>query len=196
MKNNYTAVILAGGKNSRMGTEKGLLLVNGITIIERIINVLKPIVDDIIIITNGTNYDYLGYKTYKDIYIDCGPMGGIYTALNYSNTAKNFVVSCDMPFISNELVQFIIDNSAASKIAIPLHHEKLEPLCAIYDKICQFKLEELLKNKEWKLMDSLKHFQVKKISIPENILKGNCFANINTPDDYEKVKSNKHDYFN
>ncbi len=196
MKKNLTGVILAGGKNSRMGSDKGLLLVDGIPIVERILNVLKPFVDEIIIITNGNNYDYLGYQTHKDLIKNCGPMGGIYTALSCSKTEKNFVISCDMPFISNELIQLIIDNADDCEIAIPIHNEKLEPLCCIYDKSCQLKLEELLKNNEWKLMDALNHFVVKQILVPENILNVNCFANINTPDDYAKIKLNKHEYFN
>lgn len=196
MKANITGVILAGGKNSRMGTDKGLLVVDGKRIVERIAEVLKPFVDEIIIITNGNNYDYLGYSTFKDIIKDCGPMGGIHTALTFSKTSKNFIVSCDMPFITNDLVQYIIENVGESEISVPLHQEQLEPLCAVYDKKCILKLEDLLKNKEWKLQDALKHFIVKQILIPETILKHNCFANINTPLEYEKLKSSKNEYSN
>lgn len=196
MNTNSTGVILAGGKNSRMGTDKGMLLVDGKRIVEQIVSVLKPLVGEIIIITNGNNYDYLGYKTYKDLIKDCGPMGGIYTALSFSTSKRNFVVSCDMPFIHKELVQFIIKNSGDYDIAIPFHDEKLEPLCAVYDKRCQLKLEELLGRKQWKLQDALQHFITKQILIPENILATNCFANINTPSEYEKLKGSKHEYSN
>lgn len=188
MTTKSTGVILAGGKNSRMGTDKGMLLVNGKRIVERIVSVLKPLVGEIIIITNGKNYDYLGYKTYNDLIKDCGPMGGIYTALSFSTTNKNFVLSCDMPFIHKELIQFIIKNSGDCDIAIPFHEERLEPLCAVYDKHCQLKLEELLGRNQWKLQDALQHFITKEILIPEKILATNCFANINTPSEYEKLK--------
>ncbi len=196
MKKGITGIILAGGKNSRMGTDKGLLLIDGKRMVERIASVLKPLVDEIIIITNGHNYDYLGYHTYKDLFRDCGPMGGIYTALQVSKTERNFIVSCDMPFLTEELVQFIIKNSVDTEIALPLHHEKLEPLCAVYDKCCLLKLEELLKSKEWGLQAALKHFTVKQISIPDTLLKENYFTNINTPAEYENQKLNKHEYSN
>ncbi|MBL0309317.1 MAG: molybdenum cofactor guanylyltransferase [Bacteroidetes bacterium] len=179
-----------------MGTDKGLLVVDGKRIVERIAETLKPLVDEIIIITNGNNYDYLGYQTHNDLIKDCGPMGGIYTALSFSKTEKNFVVSCDMPFITKELVQLIIENSGDSDIAIPMHHEKLEPLCAVYDKRCQPKLGELLRDKEWKLQEALKHFKVKQILVPETVLKTNCFANINTPSEFEALKSSKNEYSN
>lgn len=189
-----TGVILAGGKNSRMGTDKGLLKVEGKRIVERIIMALESEVDEIIIISNGNNYDYLGYKIYDDLIKDCGPMGGIYTALSHSSAPKSFVVSCDMPFVSKELVNFIIENSDDCEIAIPLNGKMLEPLCAVYDTSCKEQFEVLLKRKEWKMQDSLDHFKVKRIQIPENIFAENCFENINTPAEYETLKLEKDGY--
>ncbi|MGB3345597.1 MAG: molybdenum cofactor guanylyltransferase [Aequorivita sp.] len=195
-KSKVTGVILAGGKNSRMGTDKGLLLVDGKRIVERAIEAMRAEVDDIIIISNGSNYDNLGYKVYRDIIENCGPMGGILTALSCSSTDKNFVVSCDMPFLSKELVGFIIENSDDCEIAIPKHGEKLEPLCAVYDKSCRKGFEELLQRKELKLLDALLHFRVKQIPVPENFSDGNCFHNINTLTEYETLKLKKNEHTN
>lgn len=190
-KSKVTGVILAGGKNSRMGADKGLLVVNGKRIVERAIEAMKAEVDEIFIISNGNNYDYLGYKVYSDIIKDSGPMGGIFTALSYTETDKNFVVSCDMPFISKELVGFIVENSEGCEIAIPEHGEKLEPLCAVYDRSCRDGFEALLQRKELKLLDALRHFKVKHIPIPEGFSIENCFENINTPTEYETLKMKK-----
>ena len=66
-KNKITGIILAGGKNSRMGSEKGLLEVGGKKIIERIIEELKQVVDEIIILSNGNSYNHFSYKVYNDI---------------------------------------------------------------------------------------------------------------------------------
>lgn len=179
-----------------MGTDKGLLMVNGKRIVERIIEAIKPVVDEIIIISNGNNYNYLGYKVYSDLVKDCGPMGGIYTALSYSDHPKNFVVSCDMPFLSEGLVHFMIENFKDCEIAIPHHGEMLEPLCAVYHKSCKEQFGALLKSKEWKLQDALKHFKVKQIPIPENIFTKRCFDNINTPTEYEAIKLKRNEYSN
>lgn len=190
-KSKVTGVILAGGKNSRMGADKGLLMVNGKRIVERAIEAMKAEVDEIFIISNGNNYDYLGYKVYSDIIKDSGPMGGIFTALSYTETDKNFVVSCDMPFISKELVGFIVENSEGCEIAIPKHGEKLEPLCAVYDRSCRDGFEALLQRKELKLLDALRYFKVKHIPILEGFSIENCFENINTPTEYETLKMKK-----
>ena len=82
-KKNITGVVMAGGESSRMGTDKGVLEINGKPMVEVIISALKPVVDDIIIIANNSNYDYLGYKVYNDLIKKSGPLGGIYSALFY-----------------------------------------------------------------------------------------------------------------
>ncbi len=196
MNTSITGAILAGGKSSRMGTDKGLLLINEKNMVERIAELLKPFVSELIIISNGHNYDYLGYKIYHDLIKDCGPMGGMYTALAKSKTEKNFIISCDMPFVSPEIIESIIKNSDNCQVAIPLHAEGVEPLCGVYDKSCISKFEELLENKKWKLKDALKHFALKQIPMKETIFVSHCFTNINTPAEYEKVKSGTHEYSN
>lgn len=170
-----------------MGSDKGLLQVGGKSIMERQIEVLQPFVKEIIIIHNGDNYTRLGHQIHKDIMPDCGPMGGIYTALMVSQTAKIFVLSCDMPFVSPELVKLISKEADNCEIAIPRHGEKLEPLCAIYDQSCIERFKELLDQKALKMMDALKFFSVKEISIPHEILETNPFTNVNTPEDYLKI---------
>ncbi len=197
MNSNTTGVILAGGKNSRMGFDKGLLLVDGVKIVERIIAVMQPIFQDIIIISNGDNYNYTGCDVYRDIFKASGPMGGIHTALSYSTTEKNFVVSCDMPFLNTETIQFIDRNAVDCEIAIPSHNGKLEPLCAVYNQSCKIKLEELLNKRELKLRNMLKYFKTQQVVIPQDMItEESCFANINTPEEYETIKRNKHEYSN
>lgn len=190
-----TGIILAGGKNSRMGTDKGLLKIDGKNIIERIIEELKKTVDEIIIISNQKKYDYLGFKVYNDIIKNCGPMGGIHTALTYSETKKNLIVSCDMPFLSKNIFDIIVNSSSKCDIAIPEHDGgKLEPLCAIYSKSCLDTFAKLIENEDWKLKNALKYFSVKKNSFIKNKLPKNCFLNINTSEEYQTINNGKHEY--
>jgi len=184
-----TGVILAGGKNSRMGTDKGLLVVRGKKIIDRILDTLKPNVNDIIIISNGNNYSNLGYKVYADIIKDCGPLGGIHTALTFSRTKKNLVISCDMPFLNEKILKFIIADSDDCDVALPVHDNRTEPLCAVYDSICTDKFSELLSKNQLKMQDALKEFKVKKININKTDFDSNCFTNINTKEELVKINS-------
>ena len=103
-----TGVILAGGKSSRMGTDKGLLELNGKPLIQYAIDTLKSIGLEIIIISNNSDYEQFGFPVYPDIIPDKGPIGGVYTALSYSSTEKNLIVSCDTPFLSKKLLNYLI----------------------------------------------------------------------------------------
>ncbi|MCC6581961.1 MAG: molybdenum cofactor guanylyltransferase [Phycisphaeraceae bacterium] len=192
-----TGVILAGGKNSRMGSDKGMLEVEGKKIVERIIEVIKPFIQEVIIISNGTNYDNLGYAVYKDIIKDAGPMGGIHTALQYSKTDKILVISCDMPFVSKEVILPLITWANSAEVVLPEHGDgHTEPLCAVYSKSCFSKFAELLRSGEWKMRNAMKYFDVRKILFPENESTRLSFLNINTPVEYQSVKQKKHEYSN
>ena len=89
-----TGIILAGGKSSRMGTDKGLLLLNGKPMVKYVIDVLSKVTSKIIIIANNDEYKQFGYKVYSDLIKDKGPVGGIYTAMNYTNSNTNICISC------------------------------------------------------------------------------------------------------
>lgn len=192
-----TGVILAGGKNSRMGQDKGMLLVDGKKIVERTIRVLKLFVHQIMIISNGKNYDYLGYKVLNDIVKDAGPMGGIHTALTRCETDKVLVVSCDMPFVSTEVISELVLRAGEGEVVIPVHgREETEPLCAIYSKSCLSRFDERLRSGQWKLRDSLDYFKVKKVIFPQNGLSKNWFMNVNTPQEYQSLTRSAHEYSN
>ncbi len=181
--------ILAGGKNSRMGSDKGLLVVKGKRIIEHLIEELEQVVDDIIIISNEENYNYLGYRVYRDILKNRGPMGGIHTALTFSKTRKNLIVGCDMPFLNRSIFQFIVDNSFGFDIAVPINNEKFEPLCAVYNSSCVERFSEHLKKNKLKIQDVLKEFQTNSININNTKFDSRYFTNINTPEELSQINS-------
>ena len=91
-KERITGIILAAGKSSRMGTEKGLLSFKSINFIENIINTIKPFCDEIIISSNSNHYDYLSFKIVDDNYNDKGPIAGLEACLSKSKTDKNLFV--------------------------------------------------------------------------------------------------------
>lgn len=189
-KKNITAVLLAGGKSSRMGTDKGILEINGIKMIESIILAVKPIVDEIIIIANNDHYDYLGYAVHKDLIKEAGPLAGIYTGLSYSNTEKNLVISCDIPFVNSGLLSYIIDNAGNCEVAVPVHNGVTEPLCAIYSKKCVNTFKKLILDNELKMHNVLNYFLTKQIFISTNqsFYNSKLFTNINTLDELNKQK--------
>lgn len=184
-----TGVLLAGGKNSRMGTDKGQLIIDGKKIAEKIIQELKPVTAGIMIISNGENYDRWGYKIYSDIIKNTGPMGGIFTALSLSKTEKIMVAACDMPFVKKEIFLELIENSGDCEIVVPEIDNKPQPLCGVYSTVCLNRFSRMLAGGKWKMKDALDFFKTKRIKFSEN-----HFVNINTPEEYENIKNQDYEH--
>lgn len=176
-----TAIILAGGKSSRMKMEKGLVLFNGKMLVAHVIEAIKKITGNIIIITANGHYKQFGYPCFEDIIKNKGPLSGIVTGLVNSTTQKNFVVGCDMPFISTSLLQRLLNNCDGVDAIIAEHKNMAEPLCAIYDKSCVTHFGSLLEQNQLKITDALAGLKTRVISFDkEDWFVGNEFSNLNT----------------
>ena len=92
-KKNITGIVLAGGKSSRMGTDKGLLKFNGKSFVQYSLDALKPLVSEIIIVSDDLNYDTFGLKRINDITKNAGPVAGICAGLEASSTEYNLILS-------------------------------------------------------------------------------------------------------
>lgn len=180
--------ILAGGKSSRMGVDKGLMLLEGKSMIKHVIDALKPVVDKIVIVSNNQEYEKFGFKVIGDLIADMGPAGGIYSALKHTDSHKVFIVSCDMPFVNADAIQYMINNSAQAEITLPLHHQSIEPLFGVYSKSCLTKWESLIETRIVKLQDLVVQFDLVKLNVDENkIFTELNFVNINTRNDYNNA---------
>lgn len=182
------AHILAGGKSSRMGADKGLLLFKGKPLIERVIERLHPLFKTICIVSNNREYERFGLQVIEDLIKDIGPAGGIHASLSNTQTDKIFMVSCDMPFITTNAVQFIIRHSAGSQIALPVYHEQIQPLFGVYSKNCLPNWKHLIQQKIIKLQEMVTYFKLSKINI-ENETQFNevLFMNVNDENDLIKA---------
>lgn len=192
MINDVTGIILAGGKNKRMGTHKAFLKIGEKTIIEEIFAIFKGIFKEIIIVANETErFDFLGVKVVADIISLKGPLGGIHTGLLSSNNLYNFIVACDMPFINQSLVRCLLEEVEGDDVTVAEYNGGLQPLCAIYSKNCIEPIEKQLSKDNLKVTDFFKDVKVKIITekkVAGFDLKGSSFVNINTPDDCRKFK--------
>jgi molybdopterin-guanine dinucleotide biosynthesis protein A len=185
---NINGYILAGGKSSRMGTDKGLLLFEGKAMIQYVIEQLQPVFDKLVIVSNNPEYEKFGLEVIPDLIKDIGPAGGIYTALKHSNSVLNFIVSCDMPFITEEAIDFIMKNTNDSQIVLLENQGKLEPLFGIYSKDCEQIWLELIEQKTIKLQKMVSSFKLKTIPVENNeIFKESFFKNINTKEDFNNA---------
>lgn len=181
IRKKITGIILAGGKSNRMGTDKGLLKLGEKYLIEYPIDVLSNLCDQILISANSNSYDFLGYPIISDIVSDCGPIGGIYTGLCHSKTNWNLVLSCDMPFVSEMLLHYLIANSEHTEVTVPYHKNKLEPLCAVYHKKTKHVLERFIQKNDFKIINTYQELKLRKVLISPDLYfyKNFLFDNIN-----------------
>ncbi|QHT66933.1 molybdenum cofactor guanylyltransferase [Rhodocytophaga rosea] len=183
-----TGIVLAGGKSSRMGFEKGLAEIQGKKMIEWVIQALQPVCQHLIVISNTNVYDYLGIPVYSDIYTDTGPLGGIYTGLKHSITSSNLMLACDMPFISSQVLQQLLLEAAGYEIVVPSIHGQWHPLCAHYNKQINIKVEELITTKVWKMQEAIRRFHFKEWPADKAGFDARFFANINTFAELQQIQ--------
>ena len=138
MIHNISGVILAGGTNKRFdGIIKSNIIIDGKTIISRIIDTIKDIFEEIIIVTNTPEEfkEYINYKIVSDQIFEAGPLGGIHAALKTSSKKALFVFAGDMPLLDKKVIirQIEFYNSHNCDILIPRINTYIEPLHAIYN---------------------------------------------------------------
>jgi len=174
-------IILAGGKSSRMGQDKGLMILNGKAMIENIISTAKKITDQIIIVANNPEYKKFGHKVIEDIFPGKGPLGGIYTGLKSSTTEKNIILSCDVPFIKKELLEFILSESGDNDITVPVFETKIHPLIGVYSKQCLNVILDNIQKDKLKVTGIFDDLVTKQIDV--NAFDPSNFRNINSAED-------------
>lgn len=184
-----TAIILAGGKSTRMKEDKGLVFFNGKMLVQHVIESLNTITGNIIIITANPVYKQFGYPCIEDEMKERGPLGGIFTGLIHSSAIKNLVVGCDMPFLSRDIFNGLISNCDGVDALLAEHKDKVEPLCAIYDRSCIPHFRQRLEQNQLKITDALEGLKTRVISFDnEDWFVGNEFANINSIEELNKYK--------
>ncbi|NUM63062.1 MAG: molybdenum cofactor guanylyltransferase, partial [Ignavibacteriaceae bacterium] len=135
MYKDITGIILAGGKSKRMGLNKSFLKVGEVTMIERTTELMKSLFDRVILITNTPDeYKFLGIEMFEDIYKNVGPLAGIHSGLAHSITDKNFIISCDIPFVNKGVIEFIINYKTNKSITITKADGFVQQLCGLYSK--------------------------------------------------------------
>lgn len=185
-KQNITGIILSGGKSSRMGTDKGFLSFNGTLFMQHSINALNPLISEIIIVSNNTDYDVFGLKRIEDVIENAGPLAGVYSGLKQSKTDYNLVLSCDIPLINSTILQKLIDAMDNASEIIQIESQgKTMPLIALYKKQCEPIFLKLLNDGERRLQYAVNQCQVKNVVLHDE--ETYFTQNINTPEQLNAI---------
>ncbi len=149
MYKDVTGIILSGGKSSRMGVNKSLLKVGEITIIERVRNFMQSMFGELILITNEpVDYKFLNIPIYEDLFKHKGPLAGIHSGLTHSSTEENFIISCDLPFITEETIKYIVEFKTEKIITVAKADGYIQQLAGKYSKECVYEAEKILNDQQ------------------------------------------------
>jgi molybdopterin-guanine dinucleotide biosynthesis protein A len=193
MNGMITGAVLAGGKSSRMGTDKALLTLDGRPFVSHVASTLQAVFNRVILVTNDASaYGFLGLETFEDVFADCGPLGGIHSALTHAGGGDIFVSACDTPLITSDLVRYIIGFQSSASARIPSFDQQLHPLCGLYTQDCIPNIVERLKSRRLRVLDFIEVAQATVIPISPELpfYKEDLFINFNSPEDYPRDRSN------
>src|SRR5687768_14480183 len=190
-----TISIQAGGQSSRMGEDKALRPFLGRPLIQRVIDRLNPIAEEIIVTTNRPeDYAFLGLRLVSDLKPGRGALGGLYTAIASAAHPIVAVVACDMPFVSAVLIEaasrLLVEEEA--DVVIAKSEEGYEPLHAVYRReTCLPAIEAAIDADQWKVIAWFPQVQVRVLT-PEEIKRydtlGLAFWNVNTPEEFAEAE--------
>ncbi|GAB6991246.1 molybdenum cofactor guanylyltransferase [Paenibacillus pini] len=198
-----TGGILAGGRSSRMGSNKALLEIEGITVIERITKQLSPVVSEMMISANEKqDYLFLGKVIVQDSYPGKGPLAGVHSLLAAANTPWCIVCACDMPFVTTDIFRVLVD--AASLVSgglqtdrvqaiLPITGGRIQPLLAAYHRSAFPSLEQMLQADKLRMTDWLDHLRVRYLTEEEltqqsRVDANQALFNMNNPEEYKHAK--------
>jgi len=187
-KVSIVAYLLAGGKSSRMGKDKGLIKLADKPMAKYAIETLEHMGLTPTIVSNNEAYASLGYPLIKDIVPDKGPMGGLHTAMEDNQATYVFLVSCDLPFVPKEAFQKLIDAINGQSVIVSEFMGKTNPLFALYHKNLKEQIRENVDLEKLKMQDFISDTDFEKVDMEDLVLQSpKRFTNINTPEDLNKI---------
>ena len=191
-----TVAILAGGKSSRMGRNKALLHIGEQALITRVIQASKPLLpSELLIVTNTpADYEHLGYRIATDTIKEQGAIGGIVSALHYSQTDAVLVLACDLPFVRTNLLKLLVHefDQGHYQAVIPTVAGYPQGILAVYHRKCLPYFESAIQNDQRKLktiFGRLEHVMyIDESQWQTADPQGLSFNNVNTPDDLKLAR--------
>ncbi len=193
IKTEYTAVILAGGKSSRMGDNKAFLKWNGSTFLHHSMFRMKTLGIEKILVS-GNYDDTEGIRFIKDVYPERGPLGGMHACIKQARTPYCFVVPVDAPniplFVMEELIsyhqQLINEYPDRNPVVLWEHGDRKEPLIGIYPVEIADRIGDLIADAPAPVFRMLDRWDYicHRIEISKDMI-----VNINTRENYRKLKA-------
>lgn len=185
-----TGLVFAGGKSSRMGTDKALLSWEGTPLVLHVGHRLSQRVAEVLVLTGSRTLPDLPWRQVPDPVPDLGPLGGLAAGLRAAAQPWCMAVAVDMPHLAPELPELLFAHASAADLVVPIPFDRPEPLCALYGQKCLPIVESLLLAGERRMTAIFAGLRVRYVHRTELAGLGNLetiFANYNTPADWQQL---------
>ncbi len=188
-----TAFVLAGGKSSRMGSDKAFLKLGDETLVSRALQAASSMAGEVRIVGDARKFAAFG-EVIEDVYRGQGPLGGIHAALSSSRTELNLVLAVDLPFVGREFLEYLLLRARESDamVTVPRAGVGLQPLCAAYRRGFAEVAERSLRvgnNKIDSLFATVATCVIEEHELVRAGFSAETFRNLNTPEELEKARS-------
>jgi molybdopterin-guanine dinucleotide biosynthesis protein A len=191
-RDDITAVILAGGRSRRMGgSDKGLMTLQGMAMVEHVISRLKPQVGALVINANRNieTYATFGFPVIEDIVGDYfGPLAGMASGMKNAVTRFVLCAPCDTPLLGNDLVNRMYASLVKEQAEICVVHdgERTHPVIVLLERKLLSSMLDYLDAGERKID---RWFAQHKLALADFSDCPQCFMNINSPEEREALET-------
>ena len=188
-------ILLAGGPSSRMGKEKGEMLIHGIPMCQYPFRVLQELCGEILVSSCKTVSFPGKFFLVCDEIRGIGPLGGLFSCLKIATSELNLVLPWDMPGVTTQLMRLLLEKEKDYDLLVPaLGENSPEPLCGIYRRSVVRTIEEMISDKEYAVHKLMGRVKTKVIRIEEKdpVYRNDLFRNINTPEELEQFRKFTH----
>jgi molybdopterin-guanine dinucleotide biosynthesis protein A len=190
---NLTAIVLCGGRSTRMGRDKGALPCGGETMLARVARILGGIAGEVIVVARRDQPAPAGVRVIHDPVDDQGPLAGIAAGLAASATDLNIVVACDMPLVRPAVLQRLAGAIGSHDACVAVAGGHASALCGIYRSRVAGEAQRLLASGERRVMRLLDAVQTKRVDAAE--LRDidpdlETFISCDTPEAYAQLMKN------
>jgi molybdenum cofactor guanylyltransferase len=188
-----TAFVLAGGKSTRMGSDKAFLELGGRTLLRRALDLTRAATDEVLIVGSRPKFAEFA-PVVEDIFPARGPLGAIHAALSSTSADLNLILAVDLPFVMTRFLRWLAEcaGNCDAVVTVPRIGGYYEPLCALYRKSFVPIAEAALRqgnNDVHSLFSGLSIRSIDDGELARNGFDSAMFRNINLPEDWEQAKA-------
>jgi molybdopterin-guanine dinucleotide biosynthesis protein A len=184
--------VLAGGKSSRMGQDKGLMRIGSQPLVLRAVKILQPLVHTVTLLAPPDRYRDLGFPVIADLWPDQGPLAALCTGLICSDAEWKLFLACDLPRVSSRFIEFLVERIRATHYdaVVPRTQDGWQPLCAAYHTRCRTPFERAIPQHRLGIVDLFDELHPEAITPGEMATAGLSeeeFVNVNTPEEWARL---------